>query len=66
MKNIHNSFRLYPLQLFVFLLITTNASYAQVQPDLSLYEQQLFLQGKILTLPHSFSYPFFNRQKNTL
>ena len=50
MKNIHNSFRLYPLQLFVFLAITINVAYAQEQPDLSLYEQQLFLQGED-TLP---------------
>ncbi|MGN6437037.1 MAG: dienelactone hydrolase family protein [Agriterribacter sp.] len=50
MKNIHNSFRLYPLQLLFFLLILNTAAHAQQLPDFSAYERQLFLQGED-TLP---------------
>ncbi|MBX3255557.1 MAG: dienelactone hydrolase family protein [Chitinophagaceae bacterium] len=45
MKNIHNSFKLFPLQLLFFLWMGGNL-YAQQQPDLSAYEYQLFLQDE--------------------
>ncbi|MBX2925222.1 MAG: dienelactone hydrolase family protein [Chitinophagaceae bacterium] len=45
MKNIHNSFKLYPLQLLFFFWVGGNALHAQQLPDYSAFERQLFLQG---------------------
>lgn len=50
MKNIHNCFKLYPIQFVFFIWLATGTTQAQQQSDLSAFEQQLFLQGED-TLP---------------